>query len=124
MGISDEINLVEREFVAGHTLVEALMIQEKATEFHVASWFLRNIEELYSLQMIEFNRELRDFTIVEDSWANDIFATIVVDKVPSPEWTNLGDGYVGGWLSLSTCSSRRLRKFLTRNLISIAFTLV
>ena len=111
MGISDQIQLVEREFVAGDTLIKALMIQEKLSEFHIASWFLRNIERLYTLQMVEFNRELRDFEIVEDCWAGDVFADIVISKATSPDWINLGGGYIGGW-----CASELKQFFLSVNL--------
>ena len=84
MGILDQIQLVEREFVPGNVLIEALMIQEGVSEFHVASWFLRNIKELDCLQFLQFNRELRDFEILEESWAGDVFLTSSLIKIRPP----------------------------------------
>ena len=99
MGILDQIQLVEREFVPGNVLVEALMVQEGVSQFHVASWFLRNINELDCLQFLQFNRELRDFEILKERWVDDVFADITVNKISSPEWFNDDASYIGGWLS-------------------------
>ena len=99
MGILDQIQLVEREFVPGNVLIKALMIQEGVSEFYVASWFLRNINELDCLQFLQFNSELRDFEILEGRWANDVFSDITANKNSSPEWFDDDASYIGGWLS-------------------------
>lgn len=98
MGISEEIDNVEREFVPGRILFAAVGIKECLTEVQTASWFLRNIRLLDALPMYTFNAKVRNFHRVEIPWASDIFGDIVRGKSLAASWDEHKDGYEGGWL--------------------------
>lgn len=99
MGISEQIALVEREFVPGEILLAALALREGVSEFHAASWLLRQRRWLGHLPVVEFNRELRDFRDSQSSVAMDILDDICSYGEAWKVWTSDENDYVCGWMS-------------------------
>ena len=98
MKIADEIAKVNREFVSGGALVDAIAAQEGLPHYHVASWLLRHAELLDSLPFYELHPVRGDFEITKEPWATDPLLDIVRGEEAS--WSgNVGADYVGGWLS-------------------------
>jgi hypothetical protein len=119
MRIIEEIELVEREFVSGVDLMLSLASQEGVSMHQLASWFMRRIKAFDQLQMIDFNRDRRDFRYPEGPYSSEIFNEILnagrwgnrPDAAENVEmlWEGEGDGYQGGWLS------RQLEEFFKEN---------
>ena len=99
MGIADQLDRIERDFVSGEQLVEALARQENVSKTHAASWLIRNIEALNEVPMIEFNKERLDFRVVTRRWTIEVLREIVADRGEPVAWDEAGNGYFGGWLS-------------------------
>lgn len=98
MRIAEEIGHVMKEFVSFEDLFNALTAEQELKPYQTASWMLRNLAELERLPMIECNRDLRDFRLLDKGWVPEALYDLAAGD--SVDWgsSDTGPGFVGGWL--------------------------
>lgn len=98
MRIAEEIDHVMNEFVSAQDVFNALTAEQGLEPYQIASWMLRNLDALERVTLVECNRSIEDFRMLEKSWISDVLYDLA--RGDDTDWgeSETGRGFVGGWL--------------------------